>query len=122
MMGSLMENYARSRILPDQVNFYQMYAAISIDLLTDVIPRYVRVNTLKTSVEEIIDVFEKNGWTHKTADESYPAFIEAVKGLEDKVFLSDINIPELLVFPAKTEMHQYEEYRNGKLILQDKVN
>ena len=65
-------------------------------------PRYARVNTLQISTEKVLELFKSS---HPEMDIS-----------------SDVHIPNLLLFPPKTELHEHELVINGSLILQDKAS
>ena len=80
------------------------------------LPRYVRVNTLKVSVEEAVQHFESDGFSH----ESVPEEVEGVAG--KKIFWDDQDLPHLLVFPQGTDLHADPWVEEGKLILQDKAS
>ncbi|XP_061841532.2 28S rRNA (cytosine-C(5))-methyltransferase isoform X1 [Nerophis lumbriciformis] len=83
----------------------------------DLLPRYVRVNTLKTTVEDAVDYLKREGFSYRgeasTLDEL------TLKGRE---FVKDLHLPQLLVFPPKTDFHQHFLYKAGHLILQDKAS
>ena len=49
-------------------------------------------------------------------------YLKIIENLESDEFAVDINISELLVFPAGTEFHEHGLYLSGAIILQDKVN
>lgn len=49
------------------------------------------------------------------------ASLEDLRTLKGQHFLLDPLLPELLVFPAQTDLHEHPLYRAGHLILQDKV-
>lgn len=51
----------------------------------------------------------------------FPASLEDLRALKGQHFLLDPLLPELLVFPAQTDLHEHPLYRAGHLILQDKV-
>lgn len=51
----------------------------------------------------------------------FPGSLEDLRALNGKCFLLDPLLPELLVFPAQTDLHEHPLYRVGHLILQDKV-
>lgn len=51
----------------------------------------------------------------------FPGSLEDVRALKGKCFLLDSLLPELLVFPARTDLHEHPLYQAGHLILQDKV-
>ena len=48
-------------------------------------------------------------------------FVGVVQDLQQKQFLQDVHIPELLVFAPGTDFHDHVLYRSGDIILQDKV-
>ncbi|KAM9319570.1 28S rRNA (cytosine-C(5))-methyltransferase [Gastrophryne carolinensis] len=85
------------------------------------LPRYVRVNTLKTSMAEVISYFKRQGYTYlgKARNiKEIAAFVEK----PGKIFLQDLHIPDLLIFPADTDFHKDSLYTAGHLILQDKAS
>ncbi|XP_055064031.2 28S rRNA (cytosine-C(5))-methyltransferase [Misgurnus anguillicaudatus] len=84
----------------------------------DVIPRYVRVNTLKTSLGDVIDYLKREGFTyHGTAGRP-----EDLDKLSGKAFLCDLHLEDLLVFSAKMDFHDHFLYKAGHIILQDKAS
>ncbi|NWI16130.1 NSUN5 methyltransferase, partial [Crypturellus soui] len=82
------------------------------------LPRYVRVNTLKTCVEDVIDFFKRQGYSYL----GKAASVEELSSLSGKKFLLDLHLPELLVFPAQTDFHSNQLYTSGHIILQDKAS
>lgn len=81
------------------------------------LPRYVRVNTLKTTVEDVVDYLKRDGF----------AYLGQASRLEDltlkvKYFVKDMHLPELLVFSPKTDFHEHFLYKAGHIILQDKAS
>ncbi|XP_046740778.1 28S rRNA (cytosine-C(5))-methyltransferase [Diprion similis] len=85
-------------------------------------PRYVRVNTLSMSVEEAIESFKEEGWRQLHRSKDYAEFIEAVSKLSGMAFIQDIHVPELLIFPPKTQFYNHAGYTSGSIILQDKAS
>jgi len=55
---------------------------------------------------------------------TYVEFLDLIKSnkLVNNSFLQDFHIKELLVFNSKVKFYKLEEYKNGSLIIQDKVN
>lgn len=51
----------------------------------------------------------------------FPRSLADIQALGGKCFLLDPLLPELLVFPAQTDLHDHPLYQAGHLILQDKV-
>lgn len=74
------------------------------------IPRYVRVNTLKCSLEDALAELASRGFTPGDA-------------AEGRTFAQDPHVPNLLAFDARrTEMSADPAYVRGALILQDKAS
>ncbi|XP_008940616.1 PREDICTED: putative methyltransferase NSUN5, partial [Merops nubicus] len=82
------------------------------------VPRYVRVNTLKTCVDDVIDFFKRQGYSYLGKAGS----VEELRALSGKKFLLDLHLPELLVFPPQTDFHDNLLYTSGHIILQDKAS
>ncbi|NWT03045.1 NSUN5 methyltransferase, partial [Mionectes macconnelli] len=82
------------------------------------VPRYVRVNTLKTCVDDVIDFFKRQGYSYL----GRAASLEELRALSGKKFLLDPHLPELLVFPPRTDLHDNLLYTSGHIILQDKAS
>ncbi|XP_013857167.1 28S rRNA (cytosine-C(5))-methyltransferase [Austrofundulus limnaeus] len=81
------------------------------------LPRYVRVNTLMTTVEDVMDCMKRDGFTYLG---------QAVRldnlNLKGKNFVRDLHLPELLAFSPKTDFHDHFLYKAGHIILQDKAS
>lgn len=84
----------------------------------DQLPRYVRVNTLKTTVEDVIDYFKREGFAYH--GQAYR--MEDLTTLKGKTFVGDLHLPDLLVFSTKTDFHDHYLYKAGHIILQDKAS
>ncbi|XP_009998511.1 PREDICTED: E3 ubiquitin-protein ligase TRIM50 [Chaetura pelagica] len=82
------------------------------------VPRYVRVNTLKTCVDDVIDFFKRQGYSYLGKAGS----VEELRDLAGKKFFLDLHLPELLVFPPQTDFHSNLLYTSGHIILQDKAS
>ncbi|XP_071621200.1 28S rRNA (cytosine-C(5))-methyltransferase [Heliangelus exortis] len=82
------------------------------------LPRYVRVNTLKTCVEDVIDFFKRQGYSYQGKADS----MEDLRAISKKKFTSDLHLPDLLVFPSQTDFHDNVLYTSGHIILQDKAS
>ncbi|XP_034249272.1 probable 28S rRNA (cytosine-C(5))-methyltransferase [Thrips palmi] len=87
-------------------------------------PRYIRINTLKTSEQEVVDFFVQDGWnevwTKGTND--YAEFLTRVSSLSEKEFMRDMHIPNLLIFPDSVKFYDIKYYQDNYLILQDKAS
>ncbi|XP_035241362.1 probable 28S rRNA (cytosine-C(5))-methyltransferase [Anguilla anguilla] len=82
------------------------------------LPRYVRVNTLKTTVEDVIDYLKREGFNYH----GQAGRMEDLRTLSGKTFILDLHLPDLLVFPPKTDFHDHFLYQAGHIILQDKAS
>ncbi|KAH7702458.1 Protein Y53F4B.4 b [Aphelenchoides avenae] len=90
----------------------------------DFIPRYVRVNTLKASFDDVTHHLEADGWTvvrlkPKISPSKYRKLVAALK--HPKVYV-DPHVENLLIFPKDTDLHDWELAREGALVLQDKAS
>ncbi|GAA6220070.1 probable 28S rRNA (cytosine-C(5))-methyltransferase [Lates japonicus] len=83
----------------------------------DHLPRYVRVNTLKTTVEDAVDYLKRDGFSYQGQASRLDDL--TLKGRE---FVRDLHLPELLVFSPKTDFHDHFLYKAGHIILQDKAS
>ena len=75
-------------------------------------PRYVRVNTLRLSVESAVEALQAQG-------------VELIAGppfTSAQSFYRDEHVPALLVFPPATAFHANPLYLSSALILQDKAS
>ncbi|KAK9968455.1 hypothetical protein ABG768_002780 [Culter alburnus] len=84
----------------------------------NVIPRYVRVNTLKTTLDDVIDYLKREGFSYQGT----AMCLEDLDHLTGKTFLCDLHLKDLLVFSAKTDFHDHFLYKAGHIILQDKAS
>lgn len=80
-----------------------------------VIPRYIRVNTLKTSVEKVIKHFQAKGFTHEEPTDD-------LKNIRPKTIRKDKHLPDLLILPPNMDLHEDALYLSGDIILQDKAS
>ena len=80
------------------------------------LPRYVRVNTLRTTTAEAIEHFKELKYRYVDNIEEYE---QPPKG---KTFWNGEDLNNLLVFPSGTDLHAEPWVAEGKLILQDKAS
>ncbi|XP_013926435.1 PREDICTED: probable 28S rRNA (cytosine-C(5))-methyltransferase [Thamnophis sirtalis] len=80
-------------------------------------PRYVRVNLLKTCVDDVVDYFKRQGYSYQG---KAARMEEAI--LSRKKFLLDLHLPDLLIFPPQSDLHENQLYQAGHIILQDKAS
>ncbi|VDB84724.1 unnamed protein product [Peniophora sp. CBMAI 1063] len=85
--------------------------AASADARAASIPRYVRINTLKWSLEEALRTLESQGFKPGSAQD-----------LQPREYAKDEHIPNLLLFHPQTTFQDDAAYTAGKLILQDKAS
>ncbi|KAM6981923.1 28S rRNA (cytosine-C(5))-methyltransferase [Tautogolabrus adspersus] len=81
------------------------------------LPRYVRVNTLKTTVEDTVDYLKRDGFSYLGKASKLDDLT-----LKAKYFVRDLHLPEVLVFSPKTDFHEHFLYKAGHIILQDKAS
>ena len=79
------------------------------------LPRYVRVNTLKTSVEAVL--------SHLERVDGLSAAAETAKTMwRDGAVLPDPLLPSLLVLPPGTNLHGHPLVERGEVVLQDRAS
>ncbi|KAM4610833.1 28S rRNA (cytosine-C(5))-methyltransferase [Polymixia lowei] len=83
----------------------------------DQLPRYVRVNTLKTTVDNAVDYLKREGFSY--LGEAYR--LDNLSLLR-KDFVRDLHLSDILVFSPKTVFHDHFLYKAGHIILQDKAS
>lgn len=90
-------------------------------------PRYVRVNTLRTTVVDVVDILRRELKTRyattKEADDSSSSTKNTTAVSEISDIYVDAHVPDLLVLPptASSWLHRdYELVQSGKIVLQDK--
>lgn len=83
-------------------------------------PRYVRVNTLRSTVEGVHAVLAAEGYTFVSGSK-FEVGHSWTTGKEKEYFL-DAHIPNLLVFAPGTDLHAHDLLAQGKIILQDKAS
>ncbi|CAG8588723.1 18487_t:CDS:10 [Gigaspora rosea] len=80
-----------------------------------VIPRYIRVNTLKTSIKKVIEHFQAKGFTHEEPTDD-------LKSIRPKTIREDKHLPNLLILPPNMDLHEDALYLSDDIILQDKAS
>jgi putative methyltransferase len=81
-------------------------------------PRWVRVNTLKTNLDEQL----KTTFASHKALNSLEILISSPRSPTEKVLHIDKHIPNLVALPAATELSKTARYLDGLIILQDKAS
>lgn len=92
-------------------------------ILPFVAVRYIKVNTIISDVESVINTFNNEGWEELEKGDCYQDYLNQLRNLEpsSQLFLQDFHISEVLVFPPGTELHEHELYKNGSFYFMDKV-
>ncbi|KAI9247490.1 S-adenosyl-L-methionine-dependent methyltransferase [Phascolomyces articulosus] len=80
------------------------------------IPRYVRVNTHRTTMDKVIQSFKKE--KYKYVDQAP----DDLRELPANSYCRDPHLDDLLVFTPKTDLHNHPLYIAGDIILQDKAS
>lgn len=77
-------------------------------------PRWIRINTLKTSIEVQLET--------TFADYERATTVEAVRHRGSKRIFIDVNIPNLVAISPNIDISKNEAYKTGAVILQDKAS
>jgi putative methyltransferase len=85
------------------------------------LPRYARVNLLKTTLDDAISTFADEGWQW-VGELSVSDFQGQVNALGEDQFGRDALLSDLLIFPPGTELHEHPLTLSGKVVLQDRVS
>lgn len=83
-----------------------------------VLPRYVRVNTIKCTMADVVAHFESEGMMFRRRCESWGDIMELI---ESGGFVLDPHVDDVLVFRSSLDLHRHELYTLGHIILQGKV-
>ncbi|KAJ3367383.1 hypothetical protein GGF31_007548 [Allomyces arbusculus] len=90
------------------------------------LPRYVRVNTLRTTVAKAVKEFQRTKIVRKGVETQtvwkYGGVIDDWRSMAPDAFYQDPHLPELLVFPPSTDFHIDAQYKSGSIVLQDKAS
>ncbi|CAH7686063.1 S-adenosyl-L-methionine-dependent methyltransferase [Phakopsora pachyrhizi] len=80
--------------------------------------RWLRVNTIKWSIQEAFNWLSQEGWTETGCNEFFKGKLNA-----GKYFCQDIHLHCLLAFPSSALiLSSFSPYLNGRLIAQDKAS
>ncbi|KAI5710418.1 hypothetical protein M8J75_008507 [Diaphorina citri] len=90
--------------------------------------RYVRVNTLMISTEDLMEKLVNDGFVQLPNANSYNEFLNTIaeytgrNQVDEEYFIQDFHLNDVLVFLQSTQFHNYAPYKNGSLFLQDKAS
>ncbi|KAI1435742.1 S-adenosyl-L-methionine-dependent methyltransferase [Xylaria sp. CBS 124048] len=105
----------RARLRRKAASIDALRQQIAIESLGEaaVYPRWVRVNTLKTTLQEQLDT-------------TFKAFTQVAKVQDvittEKLLYADEHVPNLLALPPTFEITKTQAYTSGAIILQDKAS
>ncbi|CEF61738.1 Putative methyltransferase NSUN5 [Strongyloides ratti] len=88
------------------------------------LPRYVRINTLKITKEDVIDILKNDGYNiiklkSSINDDEYD---EIISKMNVKDIFEDNHITNLLIFSPNAKIYNDKLVKSKKLILQDKAS
>ncbi|KAJ3075031.1 putative 28S rRNA (cytosine-C(5))-methyltransferase [Podochytrium sp. JEL0797] len=121
----------RDRVIPHKTRLTAELAKLKIkrrvtkneDLIPEhirnavVLPRYARVNTNLTSMDDALAALAKAGYSLVEYEQAMH-----LGKLKTKTVVKDPHIPNLLVLPANSDFHNHELLLKGHIILQDKAS
>eukprot|EP00038_Savillea_parva_P002355 m.113616 g.113616 ORF g.113616 m.113616 type:complete len:612 (+) comp10811_c0_seq2:214-2049(+) len=81
------------------------------------LPRWVRVNTIRSQVDAAVQRIQKQGFKLVTVTDQ-----SSVMSLAPGTFARDPHLPDVLAFAPGTDLHESPLYLDGSLILQDKAS
>lgn len=82
-------------------------------------PRWVRINTLRTSLDEQLSTTFAD---YKKVDSIAPLLKETSGNTAERLLHIDTHIPNLLALPSTSKLSKLTAYQNGSIILQDKAS
>ncbi|CAI4232806.1 unnamed protein product [Auanema sp. JU1783] len=88
---------------------------------TLVIPRYVRINTLRWTREEAIQGLIDESWKLKELEEG-DDLLQCIDQLKEDEIIIDPHVENLLIFPVTKNFHAYSLVSEKYLLLQDKAS
>ncbi|KAJ2761333.1 hypothetical protein IWQ57_006079, partial [Coemansia nantahalensis] len=90
--------------------------------LRDEVPtfRYVRVNLLAATVDEVVGHFEQDGY--RLAQGVQRDQLHSVLAAGSRAFIRDPDLHDLLAFPPGTDLHAHPLLASGGIVLQDKAS
>ena len=86
---------------------------------TVLLPRYIRVNSIKATVDDVVTQFQSEGMQFKGRCVSWP---DGIRQIQTDSFFLDSHFDDLLVFAQSMDLHSHLLYTSGHIILQGKVS
>jgi putative methyltransferase len=83
------------------------------------LPRYVRVNSIKTTLENVVTQFQSEGMQYKGRCVLWP---DGIRQVQTDSFFLDTHLDDLLVFSQSMDLHSHLLYTLGHIILQGKAS
>ncbi|KAL7267840.1 hypothetical protein RUND412_009557 [Rhizina undulata] len=114
----LSAEFIRARLRRGYASTGALIAATAALSSNSRLPRWVRVNSIKTSVDQVLKTSFKEYTPVEKIEDLFPKAGEK----EEKVVYKDIHIPTLLGFPPSSDFTAHPLYLSGTLILQDKAS
>ncbi|CAB3367319.1 Hypothetical predicted protein [Cloeon dipterum] len=114
------ENFNVQLIKANQDLLDKVPASIEDFVPKNSLPRYVRINTLVTSKEYVMDHLAQDGWELVETPITYNRFLKRSAKLTEPNFMEDFHYDDLLVFPSKTPIFKHCLYESGAFVLQAK--
>lgn len=74
--------------------------------------RWIRINTIKTKFEDVIEDLENKGFNK----------VDSVDDIQQKEYYIDEYIPNLIGVSPKTKITSFKSYLNGEIIIQDRAS
>ncbi|XP_053389640.1 28S rRNA (cytosine-C(5))-methyltransferase-like [Mercenaria mercenaria] len=81
------------------------------------LPKYVRINTILGRKEYVMRELQKQFELRE-----HSRSVSMTECDSGDWFIEDEHIPNVLMFPSSTQLHNHPLYLSGKVIIQDKVN
>lgn len=97
--------------------------------LTVVLPRFARVNLLKSTVDDAIEALVQTGFVLEEWDQVIDLYKVCVTSkdpaesatCDHKHFAKDLHVPDVLVFCSSVNLLDHALFTSGRIFLQDKV-
>jgi len=88
-------------------------------------PKYARVNSLCNSLHRVARQLREDGWLEVMYDRetiTYSEYLEMVGRLGELEYLVDFHLPNLILFPPRSQLYDHPLVKDGSLLLQDKAS